>query len=182
MKNDIQKPRLFISSKKGVFSRRYDDIYFDKLNGLKEKEYVYINANDLANRFNLSNKFCIAELGFGTGLNFILTWKLWKKNRRPNSSLTYISFENAPLSKTEMKRVYDKFADLNLYSKELIKKLSHTYKANRSLYFYKENINLILILRQMHGFWMDLPLIKIMKLGMRIILKKFMKKLTQKVL
>jgi len=145
MKNDIQKPRLFISSKKGVFSRRYDDIYFDKLNGLKEKEYVYINANDLANRFNLSNKFCIAELGFGTGLNFILTWKLWKKNRKPNSSLTYISFENAPLSKKDMKRVYNKFADLNLYSKELIKKLSHTYKTNRSLYFHKENINLILI-------------------------------------
>ena len=64
MKNDIQKPRLFISSKKGVFSRRYDDIYFDKLNGLKEKEYVYLKANDLANRFNLSDKFCIAELGF----------------------------------------------------------------------------------------------------------------------
>ena len=145
MKNNIQKPRLLISLKKGVFSRRYNDIYFDKLNGVNEKEYVYLEANDLANRFNLSNKFCIAEFGFGTGLNFILTWKLWKKHRKPNSSLTYISFENAPLSKKEMMRVYKKFTDLNVYSKELIKKLTHTYKTNRSIYFYSENINLILI-------------------------------------
>ena len=145
MKNNIQKPRLLISLKKGVFSRRYNDIYFDKLNGVNEKEYVYLEANDLANRFNLSNKFCVAEFGFGTGLNFILTWKLWKKHRKPNSSLTYISFENAPLSKKEMIRVYKKFTDLNVYSKELIKKLTHTYKTNRSIYFYSENINLILI-------------------------------------
>ena len=145
MKNNIQKPRLLISLKKGVFSRRYNDIYFDKLNGVNEKEYVYLEANDLANRFKLSNKFCIAEFGFGTGLNFILTWKLWKKHRKPNSSLTYISFENAPLSKKEMIRVYKKFTDLNVYSKELIKKLTHTYKTNRSIYFYSENINLILI-------------------------------------
>ena len=145
MKNNIQKPRLLISLKKGIFSRRYNDIYFDKLNGVNEKEYVYLEANDLANRFNLSNKFCIAEFGFGTGLNFILTWKLWKKHKKPNSSLTYISFENAPLSKKEMMRVYKKFTDLNVYSKELIKKLTNTYKTNRSIYFYSENINLILI-------------------------------------
>ena len=145
MKNNIQKPRLLISLKKGIFSRRYNDIYFDKLNGVNEKEYVYLEANDLANRFKLSNKFCIAEFGFGTGLNFILTWKLWKKHRKPNSSLTYISFENAPLSKKEMMRVYKKFTDLNVYSKELIKKLTNTYKTNRSIYFYSENINLILI-------------------------------------
>ena len=147
MKNNIQKPRLLISLKKGDFSRRYNDIYFDKLNGVNEKEYVYLEANDLANRFNLSNKFCIAEFGFGTGLNFILTWKLWKKHRKPNSSLTYISFENAPLSKKEMIRVYKKFTDLNVYSKELIKKLTHTYKTNRSIYFTQKIILLTTFLK-----------------------------------
>jgi len=181
MKNNIQKPRLLISLKKGIFSRRYNDIYFDKLNGVNEKEYVYLEANDLANRFNLSNKFCIAEFGFGTGLNFILTWRLWKKYRKPNSSLTYISFENAPLSKKEMIRVYKKFTDLNVYSKELIKKLTHTYKTNRSIYFYSENINLILILWQTLGIWMVFPPIKIMKLGTRIIINKFMTGLMEKV-
>lgn len=145
MKNSIQKSSILISSKKGVYSRWYDDIYFDKTDGVKEKEHVYLNANDLANRIMLSDKLCIAELGFGTGLNFILTWRLWKKNRKPNSSLTYISFEKAPLSKKEMTRVYKKFKELNDFSDQLIQKLTDNYKTNRTIYFKSENINLILI-------------------------------------
>ena len=145
MKNSIQKSSILISSKKGVYSRWYDDIYFDKTDGVKEKEHVYLNANDLANRIMLSDKLCIAELGFGTGLNFILTWRLWKKNRKPNSSLTYISFEKAPLSKKEMTRVYKRFKELNDFSDQLIQKLTDNYKTNRTIYFKSENINLILI-------------------------------------
>ena len=145
MKNSIQKSSILISSKKGVYSRWYDDIYFDKTDGVKEKEHVYLNANDLANRIKLSDKLCIAELGFGTGLNFILTWRLWKKNRKPNSSLTYISFEKAPLSKKEMTRVHKKFKELNDFSDQLIQKLTDNYKTNRTIYFKSENINLILI-------------------------------------
>ena len=145
MKNSIQKSSILISSKKGVYSRWFDDIYFDKTDGVKEKEHVYLNANDLANRIKLSDKLCIAELGFGTGLNFILTWRLWKKNRKPNSSLTYISFEKAPLSKKEMTRVYKKFKELNDFSDQLIQKLTDNYKTNRTIYFKSENINLILI-------------------------------------
>ena len=145
MKNSIHKSSLLISSKKGVYSRRYDDIYFDKTDGIKEKEHVYLNANDLANRIQFSSKLCITELGFGTGLNFILTWRLWKKNRKPNSSLTYISFEKAPLSKKEMIRIYKKFKELNDFSNQLIKKLTDNYKTNRTIYFKSENINLILI-------------------------------------
>ena len=145
MKNSIQKSSILISSKKGVYSRWYDDIYFDKTDGVKEKEHVYLNANDLANRIKLSDKLCIAELGFGTGLNFILTWRLWKKNRKPNSSLTYISFEKAPLSKKEMTRVHKNFKELNDFSDQLIQKLTDNYKTNRTIYFKSENINLILI-------------------------------------
>ena len=145
MKNSIQKSSILISSKKGVYSRWYDDIYFDKTDGVKEKEHVYLNANDLANRIKLSDKLCIAELGFGTGLNFILTWRLWKKNRKPNSSLTYISFEKAPLSKKEMTRVYKRFKELNDFSDQLIQKLTDNYKTNRTIYFKSESINLILI-------------------------------------
>ena len=130
MKNSIQKSSLLISSNKGVYSRRYDDIYFDKTDGVKEKEHVYLDANDLANRIQFLDKLCIAELGFGTGLNFILTWRLWKKNRKPNSSLTYISFEKAPLSKKEMTTVYKKFTELNYYSDQLIQNLTHNYKTN----------------------------------------------------
>ena len=102
MKNCLKKSKLSISSKLGVYSKFYNDIYFDKANGMQESEHVYLKTNNLAMKFKKTEMFTIAELGFGTGLNFLLTWQLWLKSRKPNSSLTYISFENAPLSKTEL--------------------------------------------------------------------------------
>lgn len=54
-------------------SERFDDIYFSPENGLEETKHVFIEGNDLYNRWknlNIQNSFCILELGFGTGLNF----------------------------------------------------------------------------------------------------------------
>ena len=82
------------------------------MDGLKETEHIYLNTNNLTKRFKNKQKFLIAEIGFGTGLNFLLTWKLWKENRLANGSLTYISFENAPLSKKDIEKVYKKFKKL----------------------------------------------------------------------
>ena len=47
MKNNLINPKFSISSKLGIYSKSYNDIYFDKLNGLKEKEHVYLNTNYL---------------------------------------------------------------------------------------------------------------------------------------
>ena len=51
MKNNLKNSQISISSKSGVYSNLYDDIYFDKLNGIKESEHVYLNTNNLAKRF-----------------------------------------------------------------------------------------------------------------------------------
>ena len=106
MKNILKKSELLISAKLGVYSNLYKDIYFDKLNGIKETEHNFLEANNLASRFQDSDKFIIAELGFGTGLSFLLTLKLWKKTKKTNAKLTYISFESAPLTKNELNQVY----------------------------------------------------------------------------
>ena len=87
MKNNLVNPKFSISSKLGIYSKSYNDIYFDKLNGPKETEHVYLNTNNLTKKFKNKQKFVIAEVGFGTGLNFLLTWKLWKENRKNNGSL-----------------------------------------------------------------------------------------------
>jgi tRNA 5-methylaminomethyl-2-thiouridine biosynthesis bifunctional protein len=122
MKNYLKKSKLSISSKLGVYSKFYNDIYFDKANGMQESDHVYLKTNNLEMKFKKAEMFTIAELGFGTGLNFLLTWQLWLKSRKPNSSLTYISFENAPLCKTELIRVHKLFYNLSDLSKFFIKK------------------------------------------------------------
>ena len=145
MKNNLINPKFSISSKLGIYSKSYNDIYFDKLNGPKETEHVYLNTNNLTKKFKNKQKFVIAEIGFGTGLNFILTWKLWKENRKTNGSLTYISFENAPLSKKDIERVYKKFKKLDGYSRFLLKNIPERYKSTHRIFIKADNINLILI-------------------------------------
>ncbi len=145
MKNNLINPKFSISSKLGIYSKSYNDIYFDKLNGPKETEHVYLNTNNLTKRFKNKQKFVIAEIGFGTGLNFLLTWKLWKENRKTNGSLTYISFENAPLSKKDIARVYKKFKKLDQYSTFLLKNIPERCKSTHRIYIKADNINLILI-------------------------------------
>ena len=145
MKNKLINPKFSISSKLGIYSKFYNDIYFDKLNGPKETEHVYLNTNNLTKKFKNKQKFVIAEIGFGTGLNFLLTWKLWKENRKTNGSLTYISFENAPLSKKDIERVYKKFKKLDQYSTFLLKNIPERCKSTHRIYIKDDNLNLILI-------------------------------------
>ena len=145
MKNILKKSELLISAKLGVYSNLYKDIYFDKLNGIKETEHNFLEANNLASRFQDSDKFIIAELGFGTGLSFLLTLKLWKKTKKTNAKLTYISFESAPLTKNELNQVYKEIKGLKTLSHQLIKNLPTIYQSTKRIFFERYDVQLILI-------------------------------------
>ena len=55
-------------------SKQFDDPYYSLDNGLHETQHVFLAANGLPDRFK--DGFSIAELGFGTGLNFLTTLQL----------------------------------------------------------------------------------------------------------
>ncbi|MDC0094026.1 FAD-dependent 5-carboxymethylaminomethyl-2-thiouridine(34) oxidoreductase MnmC [Alphaproteobacteria bacterium] len=145
MKNNLKKAQLSVSPKFGVYSKLYGDIFFDKTDAIKEREHVYIKTNKLLTRFKKKTNFTIAELGFGTGLNFLLTWQLWLQVKKSNSILTYISFESAPLSRIELLRVHGLFKNLTHLSKIFLKKLPSLYQGTHRIYLELGNINLILI-------------------------------------
>jgi len=54
-------------------STRFDDPYFSLDDGLAETRHVFLAGNDLPARFR--DRFHIAELGFGTGLNLLCAWQ-----------------------------------------------------------------------------------------------------------
>ena len=63
------------------FSSRFDDVYFSRDSGLEETRHVFLTHNRLAERWRAmatGEHFCIAETGFGTGLNFLAAWQLWQ--------------------------------------------------------------------------------------------------------
>ena len=145
MKNILKKSDLSISSELGIYSNLYKDIYFDKKHGIKETQHNFIKANNLASRFKKSDKFIISELGFGTGLSFLMTLKLWKETKKPNAKLIYISFESAPLTKIELNNVYKKVSGVKILFNQLIKKLPILYQSTHRIFFDSENVELILI-------------------------------------
>ena len=103
---------------KTIRSKHYDDIYFSPENGEAESEYVFLKANKLQERFSKISNFTIAELGFGTGLNFLLTWKLFN-NLNNEGYLDFISIEGYPLKENILNKIYGNNLKLKNYWDEL---------------------------------------------------------------
>ena len=102
-------------------SKHFNDIYFSREDGIAESYYVFIQGNDLINRWNdYSGTFTIGETGFGTGLNFVNTWKHWQQHRSNQTRLHFISVEKFPLTKADLISSHKLFPELNHYSIQLI--------------------------------------------------------------
>lgn len=87
-------------------STRFDDPYFSLENGLNETRHVFLAGNGLPARFR--DGFHIAELGFGTGLNFMVTLAAWRATGI-DGVLHFTSFEAYPMSVDEMARALAAF-------------------------------------------------------------------------
>ena len=79
----------------------YDDPYFSLESGLRETQHVFLAGNDLPTRF--TDGFHIAELGFGSGLNLLVTWQAWRQAGM-QGQLQFTSFEAFPMQPDEMHR------------------------------------------------------------------------------
>ncbi len=103
-------------------SDHFDDFYYSSEDGAQESHYVFLQGNDLPQRW-LSHpypSFCIAETGFGSGLNFLLTWQLWRKQSEPRPRLHFISIENKPLSRSDIARAQENWPELKDLSTALL--------------------------------------------------------------
>lgn len=98
-------------------STRFDDPYFSLDNGLAETRHVFLQGNDLPERFVPG--FHIAELGFGTGLNFLTAWAAWE-GAGVDGPLRFTSFEGFPMSADEMARALEAFPELAPYAARLV--------------------------------------------------------------
>ena len=68
-------------------STAFDDPYYSRENGLAESRHVFLQGNRLSERFAGAKAFTIAELGFGTGLNFLAALDLWRGLAAPGAVL-----------------------------------------------------------------------------------------------
>ena len=93
-------------------STRFDDPYYSLDNGLAETRHVFLDGNDLPARF--SDHFHIAELGFGTGLNFLTTVQAWTNAGSPGT-WHFTSFEAFPLNVDAVSTALAAFPELSTF-------------------------------------------------------------------
>jgi tRNA 5-methylaminomethyl-2-thiouridine biosynthesis bifunctional protein len=91
-------------------SSQFDDIYFSPENGLAETRHVFLNGNNLPQRWQGRSRFHIAELGFGTGLNALAAAKAFIETSDQTAHLVFSSIEKYPLSRTEIAAALEPFA------------------------------------------------------------------------
>ena len=103
-------------------SVEFDDIYFSKENGLDETRYVFLECNNLPEKWKNKNNFTIAETGFGTGLNFFAAWQMWDNDKNSSDKLQFISIEKHPLSANDIKKATSHWPELSEYVSEFCTK------------------------------------------------------------
>jgi len=62
----------------------FGDIYFSTDGGLDETRTVFLSGCGLPERWVNRSVFTIAELGFGSGLNFLAAWQMWDQTAKPH--------------------------------------------------------------------------------------------------
>lgn len=86
-------------------SSQFDDIYFSRASGLAESQHVFIQHNQLPERFAAlyeGQTFVIGETGFGTGLNFLCAWQCFNQHAPSHTRLHFISVEKYPLQAKDL--------------------------------------------------------------------------------
>jgi len=108
-------------------STQFDDVYFSKVGGLNETRHVFLDHNQLSERFEqLSQQenaqtFVIAETGFGTGLNFLAACQLWDHYLKDTSHrLVFISTEMYPLTPADLEKAIQVWPELATWSEPLL--------------------------------------------------------------
>lgn len=156
-------------------SQEFDDFYFNTDSGIDESRYVFIQPSQLQTRWqqrledlkdeeNLEGQgsFTLVETGFGTGLNFLLTWLEWQQfcvdntcdsqtqsgdsqNQIIPQHLHYISIEKTPLDKQQIAKALALFPTLKPLVDQLIAEYPLLIKGFHSLQFKDQNLTLTLI-------------------------------------
>lgn len=101
------------------YSQRFGDHYYTRAGGLAETDHVFIAGNGLPERWRDRGNFTIAELGFGTGLNMLQTWRRFRATSGAGR-LALLSLEAYPLSATDIARALRPWPELALETQRLL--------------------------------------------------------------
>ncbi len=84
-------------------SAAYDDVYHPRAGALQQARHVFLAGNELPVRWRGRERFVVLETGFGLGNNFLATWDAWRRDPHACRQLHFISIEQHPLARDDMR-------------------------------------------------------------------------------
>lgn len=122
----------------------FGDIYYSLEGGLAETEHVFLGGIGAPEVWQKQKHFTIAETGFGTGLNFLATYKKWMETGN-KGRLTFISAEKFPLSPDALEKAHAAFPELEYFSSQLRAAWPPAAAGFHPRYFENGKIQLLLL-------------------------------------
>lgn len=127
-----------------LIAEDFDDVYFSIEGGLEETKYVFLAGNNLPQNWKGKENFTIIETGFGTGLNFLTTWKMLDESKL-NTQLHFISVEKFPLKEDVFQNSLNEYTELKTYKSILNKKYHQLIQNEVNTVEITKNITLTLL-------------------------------------
>jgi tRNA 5-methylaminomethyl-2-thiouridine biosynthesis bifunctional protein len=104
------------------YAPAFADCYCSQQDGLAETRHVFLQGNQLPQRWQRREQFTIAETGFGTGLNFLATWQAWQSDPQRCTRLHFISIEKHPIQRETLRTLLANWPELQACATELLAK------------------------------------------------------------
>ena len=98
----LDDPQLTLEGPNGPHSSLYGDGYASAAGAAEETRLVFLDAIGAPAVWRDRRTFAIGETGFGLGLNFLLTWALWRDTAPADAHLHYVSIEGHPLTRAQL--------------------------------------------------------------------------------
>lgn len=126
------------------FSETYQDIYWSGNDGspLNEKQAVFVEpVRTMARQCLSGSQITVCELGFGFGINCLLTADMWRE-LPPDCRLNFISIEKHPVKKKDLAKLLSKFEFSS--SRRLLEQYPPHYRGQHVIWL-SSNVRLLLI-------------------------------------
>lgn len=127
------------------------DIYYSVEDGLQETRAIFLKACGLPQRWHGRSTFTVAELGFGTGLNFLALWQLWRAERQDHGWLHFVSFEGFLIDAEEVSRALSVWPELQELTEKLVAAWPYHAKGVHRIVWPEERLTLTLHIGLIEG-------------------------------
>lgn len=127
------------------FAPRFGDVYYSVDDPQGEVRHTFLdgtNFKDLCRKPRL----CVAETGFGTGLNFLEAWAAWSRDAAADAQLTFLSVEAHPMDRDSLRRAHAAFPEHETRSRQLIAAWPGAVPGVHRIRLAKGRVRLILLI------------------------------------